>query len=479
MRHVRTGMARRAGRWRVGVMAAGLVLAAGPAAAETVAVLVGINAYPGGNALRGCVNDARNMSQVLAQRFGVPASNLQLVLDQQATRDGILGAYSSAARRLGAGDTLIAFYSGHGTVFPDDRSADRDETRVLAAKPGLYPAGRYDNAIVPVDSDSGGGRPWRNLILDDELHALFAEATARGVFVVMISDSCHSGSLARGAGHEHLHRFLPPAQALGQPLESLPAAAPGAGRALSRDFQGRLLVLGSSTDEQVSWEHRTATGQPVGLFTDALIRALERSGPGATYEAIYRDVREDVLRQSQTGRPSAQEPQLDSRFAGQGVLGLPIFRPPSVPGLPGVPGLNSLPGLPAVPSVPGVPGLPSVPGLPGPPSLPALPSSPSGAGLRVVVRVLDAGGAALDDAFFCVFRPGISPARGEIKASDTLILGKTDHRGLFDAGASRIASGRYRAKVVRQGFQVFDGEVEIREGVQRGMAVLSFRLVRE
>ena len=137
------------------------------------ALCIGINDYPGtANDLSGCVNDANDWSIELA-KHGFAVTKM---LDGQATRAAMttaIGALISAAR---AGDTLLITYSGHGTWVPDSS--------------GDEPDGR-DEALCPYDIGTAGP------LLDDEIRTLFRSIGA-GVRILLISDSCHSGSVTRG-----------------------------------------------------------------------------------------------------------------------------------------------------------------------------------------------------------------------------------------------------------------------------------------
>jgi hypothetical protein len=114
-----------------------------------------------------CEFDAKDM-QALAQSQGF---GTQLLLTEQATSQNVITALSKAAQDLKSGDILFLTYSGHGGQVPDldgEEEDDLDETWCL-----------YDRQLV-----------------DDELHALWAKFEP-GVRILMLSDSCHSGSVAR------------------------------------------------------------------------------------------------------------------------------------------------------------------------------------------------------------------------------------------------------------------------------------------
>lgn len=142
---------------------------------KKTALCVGINNYPGTDSdLSGCVNDAIDWASVLRDRdFSV-----NMLLDNEATRKNIMTALEMLLQLGQKGDSIVFTFSGHGTQVPDE---DGDE-----------PDGR-DECLCAHDCFEGG------LIYDDELWKLF-RSKRPGVQLVMISDSCHSGTVARKIG---------------------------------------------------------------------------------------------------------------------------------------------------------------------------------------------------------------------------------------------------------------------------------------
>jgi hypothetical protein len=118
--------------------------------------------------LAGCEFDANDM-QSLAEGKGFETT---VLLTDAARSEEVVRQIGEAAVSLGPGDIFFLTYSGHGGQVPDlngDDAADRsDETWVL-----------YDRQVV-----------------DDELFALWGKF-ATGVRIVVLSDSCHSGSVTR------------------------------------------------------------------------------------------------------------------------------------------------------------------------------------------------------------------------------------------------------------------------------------------
>jgi hypothetical protein len=154
------------------------------------AVCVGIN-YPGTSSqLSGCVNDANDWAEKLTSA----GYSARTILDSGATKAAIVSALREEVGRLGWGDRLVFTYSGHGTWVPD---RDGDEVD------------RRDEALCPIDFARG------NLITDDELSDVLGGYPA-GSGVLVVSDSCHSGTLSRFAGltgavSPGVPRFMSPA----------------------------------------------------------------------------------------------------------------------------------------------------------------------------------------------------------------------------------------------------------------------------
>lgn len=115
--------------------------------------------------LAGCINDANDML-ALARDRGFRTEQL---LDNQATSARIVSLIEQAAQELLPGDLFWISYSGHGSQVPDPNESDqKSETWVL----------------------------WDRQLIDDELYALWGKFQP-GVRILVISDSCHSGTVTR------------------------------------------------------------------------------------------------------------------------------------------------------------------------------------------------------------------------------------------------------------------------------------------
>ena len=155
-----------------------------------ISLHIGLNAvdpaqYEGWDgALAACEYDAKDMLAI-AKKRGFARSNL--LLTRQATAAHVITGIAEAAKTCKAGDLFLLTYSGHGGQVPD---TNHDEKRLPT---GLKDS--YDETWVLYDRQ----------LVDDELYVLWGRFR-RGVRVLVLSDSCHSGTVTRA-----LPSFLNPA----------------------------------------------------------------------------------------------------------------------------------------------------------------------------------------------------------------------------------------------------------------------------
>ncbi len=137
------------------------------------ALLIGINDYQGIPDLRGCRNDVRNMWDLLRNVMGFRTEDIRVVLDNRATKRGILDRLNWMVDLASEGDIMVFHFSGHGSRI---RDRDGDELR-----------DRLDELICPWDMNWDGV-----YILDDDLEEIFKRLPA-GASLEVFMDSCHSG----------------------------------------------------------------------------------------------------------------------------------------------------------------------------------------------------------------------------------------------------------------------------------------------
>ncbi len=245
------------------------------------ALLVGLksvdpNAYGGWDGTGGCWGcelDVDNIERILLP-LGYQVKTLKT---KQATRSGILSALDRAADLMTANDIFVFYYSGHGGQQPDynnDEADGKDETLVA-----------YDREVI-----------------DDKIHEAL-QRFRKDVRIVMISDSCNSGSNYRGI------RTMPVKEnSIFRPVANT-----------SRDqfeINAQLIHFGGCRDGFTS-----AGYQGGGAFTIALCEAWNNGGFNGNYKALHTKICQ-VITTSQKPQYSEYGPVSDE-FKNSRAFSLP------------------------------------------------------------------------------------------------------------------------------------------------------------
>ena len=137
---------------------------------KNFALIIGNNDYDLLPTLKTAVGDAEAVADVLETYYDFDEGTIKLLTN--ATRREILGALSKLRRSLTAEDRLLIYYAGHGQIDP-------------ATDEGFW---------QPVDSEPESDFTW---ISNADVKRYLGGMPAKHVLV--IADSCFSGSLTRGA----------------------------------------------------------------------------------------------------------------------------------------------------------------------------------------------------------------------------------------------------------------------------------------
>lgn len=197
----------------------------------------------------GCELDVDNIHAIL-KPLGY---SIQILKTSEATGSSILQALDNAASTLNTGDTLVFFYSGHGGQQPDlngDELDGQDETLIA-----------YDGQII-----------------DDQLDPIWLKFRS-GVRIVMLSDSCNSGTnyrMQRNIAHS-------------TPLKPM-------NQKIAQGMQAQMIHMGGCEDARSSFGSKNG-----GVFTSALCKVWNQGAFKGNYKdfltAISREVQAEEARQ--------------------------------------------------------------------------------------------------------------------------------------------------------------------------------------
>ena len=246
-----------------------------------ISVHVGLNRvdrthYDGWDgALNACEFDANDMKAIADRR----RFESTLLLTEEATADAITSAIERAAQELESGDLFFLTYSGHGGQVPDrneEGERDRSDETWLA----------YDREIV-----------------DDELYTLWGKFRP-GVRIIVLSDSCHSGSVMRNidadvpdpvatrdaaAAESPRYRAMPrdvmiaTYRAHKELYDGIPASVP---TSRVSEIQATALLISACQDHELALD-----GFSNGLFTENLLAVWNDGAWSGGYAAFHEAIR--------------------------------------------------------------------------------------------------------------------------------------------------------------------------------------------
>jgi len=137
------------------------------------ALIIGINDYKEWRSLKTAVKDAQVLKDVLIQQYGFEKKNVIFRKDGQATRERIIHDLRMKASNLNESDNLLIYFAGHGQL--DDLTGD-----------GFW---------IPVEGKLKSPSTW---ISHSTLKNILGSERIKGKNIVVVADSCYSGSLLRG-----------------------------------------------------------------------------------------------------------------------------------------------------------------------------------------------------------------------------------------------------------------------------------------
>jgi hypothetical protein len=219
-----------------------------------------------------CEKDAEDLAAI-ASKQGFKA---KILLTERATSARVQRAMRNAAKKLTAGDIFLLTYAGHGSQVEDLEVDSEDETWCL-----------YDR-----------------MFLDDEQRMLYTEF-AEGVRILVLCDSCHSGTATRSgkSAADRRHRMHERMRARAMPRETA-SSIYVARKAEYDEIQlglpnpppelkaSRILISACQDDE-------TAMGDLVagGCFTRALKKIWNQGAFEGNYEQFAEQIKQELKRQ--------------------------------------------------------------------------------------------------------------------------------------------------------------------------------------
>lgn len=297
------------------------------------ALLVGIDQYdPRSNvsALRGCTNDAMAMQTYLKARVaGSNQLQVQMLLNEQATRQAIIDGFRQHLQKARAGDAVFFFYAGHGS-----QAMAPEEFWAIAPN-------RLNETLVCYDSRTENTQD----LADKELAKLIAEVSQENPHITIVLDCCHSGSGTRGeSGSDFSAQFAKrqaPTDERDRPTDSFIVSLEELEtekiktrtRSLNETTagwqmpQGRHVLMSACRDTEEASEYH-ANGRHCGAFSHFLLDTLQKTNGSLTYRDLFKATYARICAQATAQSPQLEAPHLedlDQPFLGGAIAAFPPY----------------------------------------------------------------------------------------------------------------------------------------------------------
>lgn len=122
---------------------------------DSLAVIVGIDAYSQLGRLHGAVNDASSVADLLVGGFGFSPQNVYVLLDSDATQRNIVDHLEVVSQRAVADDRALFFFAGHGATRRTATGGEIGYVATVESEPGMWSTflriediTRYSNLIA-------------------------------------------------------------------------------------------------------------------------------------------------------------------------------------------------------------------------------------------------------------------------------------------------------------------------------------------
>jgi hypothetical protein len=288
--------------------------------AEKYALIIAVGDYPKKTGWRSIssVNDVPLIEQSLLNQ-GFNENNINVLINEQATFAGITTALNDLLKKVNNDDIVVIHYSGHGQQIFDDEDDEEIDGK--------------DEALVPYDAWVRYTHNYKgeNHLRDDDLGnyiTMFRNTLGGDGQLLLLLDSCHSGSSTRGGKSRG-------SEAVFAPEGWTPNIKEGEnkGSDMTEDSKEKLsdnpapfvLISGASANE-LNYEYK---GQ--GSLSYAFSKAMSKLGSNYSYNQLFAKIEAEMNIISPKQTPTIEGNKNMALFKNEYIKQQPYFGVKSIP----------------------------------------------------------------------------------------------------------------------------------------------------
>jgi len=245
---------------------------------------------------------------------GFKEEDIRILRDQEATKRGILEAFTEMIEETNQGDIILIHFSGHGQQIADDNGEELDG---------------FDEAFIPYDAQKyyqKNGYHGENHLRDDEIGSFLkalAEKAAPDGDILVLMDACHSGTGSRGycPARGTLVRF-------GERETNYIYTQKETTCFLDQSFYNpsvSLNIISASGANELNYEYIDATGNSCGSLSYAFSKCFSDIKPEMTYRSLFQQLLVEMATITPRQNPQLEGSKDNKLFGGESVLQKPYF----------------------------------------------------------------------------------------------------------------------------------------------------------
>ncbi|HOK37647.1 MAG TPA: caspase family protein [Bacteroidales bacterium] len=250
-------------------------------------------------------NDVKLIEKSLIS-IGFSNENIIYVIDEEATKQGIINAFNQLFTKIGEGDQIVIHYSGHGQQIFDDNGDEID---------GL------DEALVCYDAPNkmipgyDGSKHFRDDELGDWINKFRTKLDSQGHVLVFL-DCCHSGTGTRGSAK--VRGGAPPLVPEGwNPPKNVSDDKTGFGiyqndnsktqtRGIKNENLAKFIVISGASANELNYETFDEDNNPVGSLSYCIYKAFSNIKGEETYRQIYAKILAEMSSKAPNQNPAIE-----------------------------------------------------------------------------------------------------------------------------------------------------------------------------
>ena len=277
------------------------------ASAEKYGLIIAVGDYPaeGRWPAISSKNDVLHIEGALVH-LGFDKSNIARIFDEEATKSGIINAIKNLTGKLKPGDIVYIHFSGHGQQVMDDNNDELD---------------RLDEAIVPYDSPmifEQGVYEGENLIRDDLIGEL-TEAIRLKIGpdgqLILVMDSCHSGTGTRGMGKTRgTDKLMAPDDFRINTLTNEKASSLSTGKT---DMMAPMASFFGASPRELNYETLDEHARPVGSLSYAVAEVLSEMKNEYSFSDFFERIKLKMKVFAPRQNPQWEGPELVKILGGE------------------------------------------------------------------------------------------------------------------------------------------------------------------